>query len=90
MNNRKKVYENLDEILVGENINTAINKMKRFTILLEYEMEPCDDCSDNNVFIYQVVFQHKNPNDHPNDYPRVYYDIRTNKVTGKWNGCIGN
>lgn len=90
INNRNRVYENLRNIMIGEDVDVSIKKMKRLTIFLEHQTEPCNDCFDDNQHIYQIVFKHKNPNDYPNDYPRLYYDERTNKVTGTWNGSIGN
>ena len=90
INNRKRVYENLYKISKGENIEVSIKKMKHRTLFLKYEIQPCTDCGSDKKNIFEIVFKHKDPNDHPNDYPRIYYDRRTKKVTGVWNGCIGN
>lgn len=72
MNNRKRVYENLDKIVVGENIYTAIKKMKHFIVFLNYETLLCNDCFNDNNFIYQVVFKHKYYKIASYQYSRVY------------------
>jgi len=89
-NNTKRVYLNLSTVLVGEDVQTAIKKMKHCTFLLEYKDEPCSNSSNNNVYTHEIIFKHKDPNDYPNDYLRLYYDIRTNRITGKWLGNIGS
>ena len=86
VNNRKRVYENIEKIQIGESISTAISKMKSGTLFLEYSSKKCDNCFDSNV--YEIVFYHKHPHHDCIDYPSIEYNLRSGLIVGYGNGCF--
>jgi len=69
----------------------AIKKMKSRIFFLRYRIESCSEyCFENNhnTFVNQIIFERIDKRDPlASQYPRIYFDIRTNKVIGVWDGC---
>ena len=76
--NQTRVYENLNTVEGGDDIQIAIKKMKRNTIWLPYiiRLSPYED----GDLIYEVEFYSKGSHLNYYSYPRIFYNKKTNKV----------
>lgn len=77
--NVEVVYENLNTVERGEDIKTAIKKMKRNTVCLTYSTQKCLDC-DGDENIWEVMFYVRGSIEYYSNCPRILYNNKTNRV----------